>query len=200
MPKQFKNSKKILAATVLTTALSVAPIVSNADTNQTAEPAFGPLGPVTPTLPAEPSLPAELPAEPKEYKDEHGNKVYDYSEEDLDAGIGQPAEEGEGPVVSTPTVDKFGNTAYEQGDLNPDAGQPAEPGEGPVVSMPTVDEKGNTIYEGQYNKPSVNKVSTNKVSKVSTNQNLNPKTGDSSMIGYVGLGLSSALGLFRKRK
>ena len=198
MPKQFKNSKKILAATVLTTALAVAPIVSNADTNQTAEPAFGPLGPVTPTVePAEPSLPAEPPAEPKEYKDEHGNKVYDYSEEDLDAGIGQPAEEGEGPVVSTPTVDEFGNTAYEQGDLNPDAGQPAEKGEGPIVSMPTVDEKGNTIY-GKYNKTSATKVS--KVSKVSTNQNLNPKTGDSSMIGYVGLGLSSALGLFRKRK
>ena len=100
-----------------------------------------------------------------------------------------------------PTVDEFGNTAYEQGDLNPDAGQPAEPGEGPVVSMPTVDEKGNTIY-AKYNsnsgKPSVNKVS--KVSKVSTNQNLNPKTRDSSMIGYVGLVLSLALGLFRRRK
>ena len=151
MPKQFKNSKKILAATVLTTSLAVAPIVSNADTNQTAEPGFGPLGPVTPTVePAEPSLPAEPPAQPKEYKDEHGNKVYDYSEEDLDAGIGQPAEEGEGPVVSTPTVDKFGNTAYEQGDLNPDAGQPEELGEGPIVSMQTVDEKGNTIY-AKYN-------------------------------------------------
>ena len=197
MPKQFKNSKKILAATALATALSVAPVVSNADTNQTAEPGEGPSPVVTPALPAEPSLPAELPAEPKEYKDEHGNKVYDYSEEDLDAGIGQPAAEGEGPVVSTPTVDEFGNTAYEQGDLNPDAGQPAEPGEGPIVSMPTVDEKGNTIY-GKYNKTSATKVS--KVSKVSTNQNLNPKTGDSSMIGYVGLGLSSALGLFRKRK
>ena len=196
MPKQFKNSKKILAATVLTTALSIAPVVSNADTNQTAEPGEGPSPVVTPALPAEPSLPADL-AEPKEYKDEHGNKVYDYSEEDLDAGIGQPAEEGEGPVVSTPTVDEFGNTAYEQGDLNPDAGQPAEKGEGPIVSMPTVDEKGNTIY-GKYNKTSATKVS--KVSKVSTNQNLNPKTGDSSMIGYVGLGLSSALGLFRKRK
>ena len=67
--------------------------------------------------------------------------------------------------------------------------------------MPTVDEKGNTIY-AKYNsnsgKPSVNKVS--KVSKVSTNQNLNPKTRDSSMIGYVGLVLSLALGLFRRRK
>ena len=228
MPKQFKNSKKILAATVLTTSLAVAPIISNADTNQTAEPVEGPTPVVTsgepsavpgmptiredgtteykpvtpgepaadPDQPADSQLPADL-ADPEVYEDEHGNKVYDYSEEDLDAGIGQPAEEGEGPVVSTPTVDEFGNTAYEQGDLNPDAGQPAEPGEGPIVSMPTVDEKGNTIY-GKYNKTSATKVS--KVSKVSTNQNLNPKTGDSSMIGYVGLGLSSALGLFRKRK
>ena len=70
--------------------------------------------------------------------------------------------------------------------------------------MPTVDKFGNTVYEQgnktSANKVSTNKVSTNKVSKVSINQNLNPKTGDSSMIGYVGLGLSSALGLFRKRK
>ena len=198
MPKQFRNNKKILAATVLTTALSIAPIVSNADTNQPAELGEGPAGVVTPALPAESQLPADL-AKPEVYKDKHGNKVYDNSEENLDAGIGQPAEPGEGPVVSMPTVDEFGNTVYEQGDLNPDAGQPAEKGEGPIVSMPMVDQKGNTIY-GKYNKTSVNKVSTNKVSKVSTTQNLNPKTGDSSMIGYVGLGLSSALGLFRKRK
>ena len=202
MPKQFKNSKKILAATVLTTSLAVAPIVSNADTNQTAEPVEGPTPVVTsgepsavpgmptiredgtteykpvtpgepaadPDQPADSQLPADL-ADPEVYEDEHGNKVYDYSEEDLDAGIGQPAEEGEGPVVSTPTVDEHGNTAYEQGN--------------------------KTLA----NKVSTNKTNkTNKVSKVSTNQNLNPKTGDSSMIGYVGLGLSSALGLFRKRK
>ena len=208
MPKKFRNNKKILAATVLTTSLAVAPIVSNADTGVTGMPTVGedqntyyeeviPGEPAAdPDQPADSQLPADL-ADPEVYEDEHGNKVYDYSEEDLDAGIGQPAEEGEGPVVSTPTVDEFGNTAYEQGDLNPDAGQPAEKGEGPIVSMPTVDEKGNTIY-GKYNKTSATKVS--KVSKVSTNQNLNPKTGDSSMIGYVGLGLSSALGLFRKRK
>ena len=196
MPKQFRNNKKILAATVLTTALSIAPIVSNAD--QPANPGQGPLPLPTPSVPAESQLPADL-AEPKVYNDKHGNIVYDYSEENLDAGIGQPAEPDEGPVVSTPTVDKFGNTGNEQGHSNPDVGQPAEKGEGPIVSMPMVDQKGNTIY-GKYNKTSANKVSTNKVSKVSTTQNLNPKTGDSSMIGYVGLGLSSALGLFRKRK
>ena len=119
MPKQFKNSKKILAATVLTTALSIAPVVSNADTNQTAEPGFGPLGPVTPTVePAEPELPAV-------YDDEHGNKVYDYSESDLNPDAGQPAEPGEGYGSSTPSVDENGNS------LDPNAGQPAEPGEGP---------------------------------------------------------------------
>ena len=64
--------------------------------------------------------------------------------------------------------------------------------------MPTVDEKGNTIY-AKYNSNS-GKPSVNKVSKVSTNQNLNPKTRDSSMIGYVGLDLSLALGLFIRRK
>ena len=41
MPKQFKNSKKILAATVLTTSLAVAPIVSNADTGVTGMPTVG---------------------------------------------------------------------------------------------------------------------------------------------------------------
>ena len=210
MPKQFKNSKKILAATVLTTALSVAPIISNADTGITVMPTVGedgttyyeevnpgepaaadtgitgmptvgedgttyyePVNPgepaADPDQPADSYLPADL-ADPEVYEDEHGNKVYDYSEENLDAGIGQPAEPDEGPVVSMPTVDEFGNTVYEQGNKT------------------------------SANKVSTNKVSTNKVSKVSTNQNLNPKTGDSSMIGYVGLGLSSALGLFRKRK
>ena len=168
MPKQFKNSKKILAATVLTTALSVAPIVSNAGMPSVDEygnthdepipetiPAYDPDHPSTqPELPAVEDVYEELPQLPQVYEDEHGNKVYDYSESNLD----------------------------------PEPHKTAEPVEGPVVSMPTVDEKGNTIYEGQYNKPSVNKVSTNKVStnkvsKVSTNQNLNPKTGDSSMIG-----------------
>jgi len=203
MPKQFRNNKKILAATVLTTALAIAPVVSNAE-----EPAVNGEGPIIsmPTVDQNGNTGYEQgdlnpgenqPAEPGEGLGSSTPSV-DKNGNTLDPDAGQPAEKGEGPIISMPTVDEFGNTVYEQGDLNPDAGQPAEKGEGPVVSMPMVDEKGNTIY-AKYN-TNASKPATNIVSKNSTTENLNPKTGDSSMIGYVGLGLSSVLGLFRKRK
>ena len=200
MPKQFRNNKKILAATVLTTALTIAPILSNAD-----QPAAGtdiPLeGPVISTPSVAPSQDPEI----------DGSTQYEQSYVDPDAG--QPAEPGEGPIISTPSVtpsedpELDGSTVYEQGDLDTDAGQPAEPGEGPIVSTPSVDEFGNTVYEQGNLNPDAGKPAAaikikakNTVSKKVTTENYNPKTGDSSMVGYVGLGLSSVLGLFRKRK
>ncbi|QYE97385.1 hypothetical protein [Paraclostridium sordellii] len=56
----------------------------------------------------------------------------------------------------------------------------------------------NTVKPG-FNKPSNNKTTNNTTNNKSSNGN-NPKTGDMSMLGYIGLGLSSIVGLTINRK
>ena len=107
-----------------------------------------------------------------------------------DPDVGQPAEPGEegpeeGPIVSTPSVDENGNTVYEYGYIDPNEGQPAEPGEGPLGAVtPKLDAN----------------IGNKKVKAQKTVKYTNPKTGDSSVLGYAGIGLASVAVLFRKRK
>ncbi|CEO30689.1 hypothetical protein [Paraclostridium sordellii] len=56
----------------------------------------------------------------------------------------------------------------------------------------------NTVKPG-FNKPSNNTTTNNTTNNKSSNGN-NPKTGDMSMLGYIGLGLSSIVGLTINRK
>lgn len=56
----------------------------------------------------------------------------------------------------------------------------------------------NTVKPG-FNKPSNNTTTNNNTNNKSSNGN-NPKTGDMSMLGYIGLGLSSIVGLTINRK
>lgn len=56
----------------------------------------------------------------------------------------------------------------------------------------------NTVKPG-FNKPSNNTTTNNTTNNKSSNGN-NPKTGDISMLGYIGLGLSSIVGLTINRK
>lgn len=57
----------------------------------------------------------------------------------------------------------------------------------------------NNIVKPGFNKPSNNTTTNNTTNNKSSNGN-NPKTGDMSMLGYIGLGLSSILGLTINRK
>ena len=169
MPKQslkLRNSKKVLAAVAVTVAVASAPLVSSANEATTAD------VPATTVMPATTDMP----------QNGYDDGVLDLGNPDS----GQPAEPGEeGPIVSTPSVDKHGNTVYQYNKIDPNEGQPAEPGEGPLGPVtPALDANiGNK------------KVKAKKVVKYA-----NPKTGDTSVLGYAGVGLASVAGLLRKRK
>ena len=164
MPKQslkLRNSKKILASTAAV-ALALCATPSFANEAVTGD------QPVT----------GEIIVESTE------GSVHGPTFDDPDAG--QPAEPGEeGPIVSTPSVDKHGNTVYQYNKIDPNEGQPAEPGEGPLGAVtPKLDAN----------------IGNKKVKAQKTVKYTNPKTGDSSVLGYAGIGLASVAGLFRKRK
>ncbi|GAA0104639.1 hypothetical protein UT300013_12620 [Paraclostridium sordellii] len=64
--------------------------------------------------------------------------------------------------------------------------------------LPGEPDDNNTVKPG-FNKPSNNTTTNNTTNNKSSNGN-NPKTGDISMLGYIGLGLSSIVGLTINRK
>ena len=181
MPKQslkLRNSKKILAsAAALSLMVCATPAFANeASLNEES------------TGAAVVESTEDVPVTPNIVPDDYVYPGYPGNVADPDAG--QPAEGGEdyaeeGPVLSMPTVDKHGNTAYEQGKVDPEAGKPAEEGFGPLGPVtPSLDAN----------------IGNKKVKAQKTVKYTNPKTGDSSVLGYAGIGLVSVAGLFRKRK
>ncbi|CEN94120.1 hypothetical protein [Paraclostridium sordellii] len=137
-----------------------------------------PEGPVEPdddtVNPEDPNEPA-LPGEPDDDNTEEPNKPE------------VPENPNEPVLPGKPDDNNTENPNKPQVPVSPN--KPATPGNSNV---------NNTVKPG-FNKPSNNTTTNNTTNNKSSNGN-NPKTGDMSMLGYIGLGLSSIVGLTINRK
>lgn len=124
--------------------------------------------------PEDPSEPA-LPGEPDDDNTEEPNKPE------------VPENPNEPVLPGKPDDNNTENPNKPQVPVSPN--KPATPGNSNV---------NNTVKPG-FNKPSNNTTTNNTTNNKSSNGN-NPKTGDMSMLGYIGLGLSSIVGLTINRK
>lgn len=124
--------------------------------------------------PEDPSEP-ELPGEPDDDNTEEPNKPE------------VPENPNEPVLPGKPDDNNTENPNKPQVPVSPN--KPATPGNSNV---------NNTVKPG-FNKPSNNTTTNNTTNNKSSNGN-NPKTGDMSMLGYIGLGLSSIVGLTINRK
>lgn len=128
--------------------------------------------------PEDPNEPEELPGEPDDDNTEEPNKP------EVPEDPNEPALPGEPDDNNTVNPE---NPNKPQVPVSPN--KPATPGNSNV---------NNTVKPG-FNKPSNNTTTNNTTNNKSSNGN-NPKTGDMSMLGYIGLGLSSIVGLTINRK
>ncbi|CEK39124.1 hypothetical protein [Paraclostridium sordellii] len=124
--------------------------------------------------PEDPSEPA-LPGEPDDDNTEEPNKPE------------VPENPNEPVLPGKPDDNNTENPNKPQVPVSPN--KPATPGNSNV---------NNTVKPG-FNKPSNNTTTNNTTNNKSSNGN-KPKTGDMSMLGYIGLGLSSIVGLTINRK
>ncbi|WP_338562229.1 hypothetical protein QJR60_03615 [Paraclostridium sordellii] len=124
--------------------------------------------------PEDPSEPA-IPGEPDDDNTEEPNKPE------------VPENPNEPVLPGKPDDNNTENPNKPQVPVSPN--KPATPGNSNV---------NNTVKPG-FNKPSNNTTTNNTTNNKSSNGN-NPKTGDMSMLGYIGLGLSSIVGLTINRK
>ncbi|MFR6018267.1 MAG: hypothetical protein ACLUG9_12025 [Paraclostridium sordellii] len=127
--------------------------------------------------PEDPSEPA-LPGEPDDDNTEEPNKP------EVSENPNEPVLPGKPDDNNTENPE---NPNKPQVPVNPN--KPVTPGNSNV---------NNTVKPG-FNKPSNNTTTNNTTNNKSSNGN-NPKTGDMSMLGYIGLGLSSIVGLTINRK
>ena len=127
--------------------------------------------------PEDPSDPA-LPGEPDDDNTEEPNKP------EVPENPNEPVLPGKPDDNNTENPE---NPNKPQVPVNPN--KPVTPGNSNV---------NNTVKPG-FNKPSNNTTTNNTTNNKSSNGN-NPKTGDMSMLGYIGLGLSSIVGLTINRK
>lgn len=141
--------------------------------------------PVEPVEPEEPSKP-EVPEDPAVPGEPDDDNTVDPELPDDDTVNPEDPNEPVLPGEPDDTVNPE-NPNKPQVPVSPD--KPSTPGNSNV---------NNTVKPG-FNKPSNNTTTNNTTDNKSSNGN-NPKTGDISMLGYIGLGLSSIVGLTINRK
>ena len=156
-----------------------------------------------PVEPDEPNKP-EGPGEPDDDTVNPGEPDDDNTEEPNKPEVPEDPNEPELPNDDTVNPEKPNEPALpgepdDNNTVNPEnPNKPQVPVSPTKPGTPGNSNVNNTVKPG-FNKPSNNTTTNNTTNNKSSNGN-NPKTGDISMLGYIGLGLSSIVGLTINRK